>query len=190
MRIKKRPEWEKRLLDLKIRVMKLAPIHEIPSKRRGKASEVLVEFQLLKYGSVAKPQKEAHFVGDRVCEIELEDGTVNRVPIEVKSVTIENPLREFHITRKFLLEFEGVYVIVVQRKEQPKEYDFLVLTSGEMRWKVLANADLRMHDKARKKKRWYVRVPENLEGFELSVDRWNKIANYVKKNKEIIRTGE
>jgi len=162
---------DKKLRWLKLRVMRLKPLEEIPESRRGKARELLVEYQLLAYGETENPVKEAYFVGDKICIIELENGTVKRVPIEVKPPWVK-------IGKNFLNEFKGIYVIIIQPKESVAEYDFLVFTSREMYLKVHKKGTPGIHDKAHKEKRWHLRIPNNHKGFEEYVDRWNKIVDY------------
>ena len=154
----------------------MTPIHEIPVKRRDKAAELLIELELLKYGSVMKPLKGAHFVGDRICNVESEDGSVKPVLVEAKSVTILNPFG-IDVSPKFLSEFNGLYVVIVQ-KNMRAEYDFLVLTSEEMRSEIEKKAKPHKWDKAHKEKRHRLKISRSLAGFERYEGKWGKVFDY------------
>ena len=162
--------------DLKIRTMNLTPIDGIPEERRGLASELLVGYQLLKYGRVYMPQKGARYVGDRVLEL---DGSTVLVPVEVKKITRRSK-RIIKIGKNFLEKFLGVYVVLIQRKHQPREYDFLIATSQEMGHKVKdeKRGKLGKHDKSHKKRRWHVRIPVRLKGWEGCLNEWSKVTGF------------
>lgn len=167
-------------LSLKSRVMNLAPLHEIPKRRRGDAAETLVKYQLLMYGDVKRTLRGAHFVGDRICLVEQESGTARRVPIEIKSVPITRHRRLVKVGKNFLREFSGVYVVIVQRREPPTEYDFLVLMSDEMRREIVNRGFEGTHDKSHREKRWHLKIPEDFKGFEAYIDSWEKLIDYEK----------
>lgn len=131
----------------------------------------MVEYQLLKYGKTENPVKNAYFTGDKICVIELKNGTAKRVPIEVKPPWVK-------VGKSFKERFKGIYVVIIQPKKSVAEYDFLVLTSREMRLKIDEKGDLGVHDMAHKEKRWHLKIPSDYKGFEEYVDRWDKIVDY------------
>lgn len=166
-----------RLEGFKSVIARLAPLDEIPIRRRGKASELLVEYQLLKYVKNVIKVPKGVAVGDRIAVIELENGTIKYVPIEIKSVTIKN-LFGIDVSFKFLSRFHGIYIIIVQCEKPLAEYDFLVLTDKEMKEEIRKKAKPKKWDKTHKEKRWRLKISRNLKGFKEYIDRWDKIINY------------
>lgn len=156
------------------------PLHEYPKERRGQAAEALVEYKLFEFGMVKRPIRGQRYVGDRLCEVKSNDGIKARVPVEVKKLTIKNSKRQIKIGERFLDEFSGIYVTIIQRSEQLKEYDFLVTTAKEMRRKVIdeTRGYRGKHGKKCRVQRWHIRIPVSLVGWEDCFERWDKLLNY------------
>jgi hypothetical protein len=175
-------EMAKSAFDIKIRKMNLTPIDDVPKPRRGSASELLVEYQLLKHGMVYKPEKGIPYIGDRILEL---DGSKAIVPVEVKKITRRGK-RIIKIGKSFLERFTGVYVVLIQRNQKPSEYDFLIATSREMRHKVKNEKQgyLGKHDSTRKTPRWHVRIPISLRGWEGCLNEWSKVTGFSPESQE------
>jgi len=167
-----------KLRSIRYVLRKLPALYEIPVKQRGKAAELLVEYQLLKYATdIKRMPRGIPFVGDRVVFVKSEGKTME-VPVEIKSITIKNPRSSIDIAQKFLSIFKGIYIVLIQSKEHHDRFDFLVFMNDEMHREISKAGFLKKHDKRSTRKRWRLIIPRNLKDFKNYVDRWDKILDF------------